>query len=261
MKQFLPDLQRALAAGEAEDGGAEHGSADAWPRSPPAAPLGAWLEPADTPFEFRALGAALDSVCGRLELRCRALAPEVQSVISALQADASRAARGRDVPLQLVRLNTELARLAADVADVRETLEALLEADDDMANMYLSHGPRDAAEHAEAEVLLEGFYRAVEESASEVEALRDALRFTESYVRTALDSTRNALLRLDTLLTLGTLSLAAGGLLTAAFGMNLASGLEAQPRAFAAVCAAAAAAAAGVFVGVCVGARHTLRAM
>ena len=128
--------------------------------------------------------------------------------------------------------------------------------------MYLS-GPaaRSSTQHAEAEVLLEGFYRTVEEAASEVAAQRDALRFTEGYVNTALDASRNALLRLDTLLTLGTLSLAAGGCVAATFGMNLHSGLEAHPHAFAAACAAAAATSAAVFGVVWAGARTTLRAM
>jgi hypothetical protein len=290
VKQFVPELLRALAtsgdadethghAGELADSAspqdavhAEHAaaassSAGAWPQdavhaehaAAASSSAGAWLGPADMPFEFRALGAVLDSVCTRLELRSRALAPEVQSVVSALQADAAAPGWG----LQLVRLNTELARLAADVADVRESLEALLDDDDDLDAMYLSASgaPRGAAQHAEAEVLLEGFYRAVEESASEVEQLRDALRFTESYVRTALDAARNKLLRLDTLLTLGTLSLAAGGVVAAAFGMNIPNGLEDDPTAFASACAAAAGAAAAVFAGVAVSARHTLRAM
>ena len=130
------------------------------------------------------------------------------------------------------------------------------------AGMYLS-GPaaRSSTQHAEAEVLLEGFYRAVEEAASEVSAQRDTLRFTEGYVNTALDAARNALLRLDTLLTLGTLSLAAGGCVAATFGMNLQSGLEAHPHAFAAACGAAAFTSAAVFATVWAGARTTLRAM
>jgi hypothetical protein len=272
VKQFLPDLMRALSSHpDGEDVAhvdASSASASAWEREaahPSAAassPAGAWLGPGDTPFELRALGAALDSVCTRLELRTRALAPDVQSVVASLQADAARAALGRDVPLQLVRLNTELARLAADVADVREVLAALLEEDDDLDGMCLtSRAAGAAAGHAEVEILLEGHYRVVEEAASAVAALRDALRFTESYVRTSLDASRNALLRLDTMLTLGTLSLGAGGAVAATFGMNLTSGLEATPHAFAAACGAAGAASAAVFAGVWVGARHTLRAM
>ena len=258
-----PDGEEAAAPADASP-------SSAWEREAPHAsspaasssPAGALLGPGDTPFEFRALGAALDSVCTRLELRTRALAPDVQSVVSSLQADATRAALGRDVPLQMVRLNTELARLASDVSDVREVLEALLEEDDDLDGMCLSARAAGAASgHAEVEILLEGHYRVVEEAASEVDALRDALRFTESYVRTSLDASRNALLRLDTMLTLGTLSLGAGGAVAATFGMNLTSGLEATPHAFAAACGAAGAASAAVFAGVWVGARHTLRAM
>jgi hypothetical protein len=52
------------------------------------------------------------------------------------------------VPLQLVRLNTELARLAADVEDVREALAGLLENDEDMAGARCGAASCGAASHA-----------------------------------------------------------------------------------------------------------------
>jgi len=193
VRHFLPELQRALSSEEADDPGvgSEEAAAAAAslaaviagePAWPPARQAGAsaWLEPADTPFEFRALSSVLDSVGNRLELRARALAPEVQSVITALQGDAAAVARG--VPLQLVRLNTELARLGADVDDVRSALTALLGADDDLAGMYLSQkGRRSEEDHTEAEVLLESHWRAVEEAATAVEQLQDGACSAEGF--------------------------------------------------------------------------------
>ena len=224
-----------------------------------------WLGPADTPFEFRALSAALESIAARLSLRSRTLAPEVQSLVSGLHSgsgDGGAAGQGlgRDVPLRLVGLNTELARLEADVTGVRDTLAGLLSSDDDLAGLYLSQR-RPEEEHAEAELLLEGFARTVEEVSGEVDALSDTLRITESYVRTALDASRNALLRLDTLLTMGTLAVATGGAILAAFGMNLHTGWEEDTRVFGAACAAAGAITGVTFAGLWASAWSTLRSM
>lgn len=275
---------RALgpAAGEAEErstAGGEVGGGEAAAASPPgeawaaggepaAQPPGeAWVHPGESSFEFRALSAALESIVARLALRSRALVPEVQSLVGALQGPGGESGAdglGRAAPLRLVALNTQLARLASDVEDVRDALSGLLESDEDLSGLYLQRGAaarRAASDHAEAELLLEGFARSVEEVASELDAMRDALRFTESYVRTRLDAGRNELLRLDTMLTMGTLSLAAGGLVCAAFGMNLASGLEESSRAFGAACAAAGATTGGVFVGLYASASRTLRSM
>lgn len=237
VKLFLPDLTRALSS-----------SSEAAPQ--------------EEPFEFRALSAALESIAARLSLRGRALAPEVQSLVSALHStDAARTpGLGRDIPLRLVSLNTELARLSSDVEDVSDALQALLESDEDISGLYLSDR-RSEAEHAEAELLLEGFARSVEEVASETAALRDTLRFTESYVRTALDASRNSLLRLDTLLTMGTLSVATGAFILGAFGMNLNSGLENDARAFAAATGAAGMLSGVTFAALWASAWNTLRAM
>jgi hypothetical protein len=266
VRTFMPDLQRALnqpPVDQAPGGpvpavglsGGAPWSADA--------PLN-WLGPADTPFEFRALSAALESIAARLSLRSRTLAPEVQSLVSGLHAGvgdgASGAGLGRDVPLRLVGLNTELARLEADVTGVRDTLAGLLSSDDDLAGLYLSQR-RPEEEHAEAELLLEGFARTVEEVSGEVDALSDTLRITESYVRTALDASRNALLRLDTLLTMGTLAVATGGCILAAFGMNLHTGMEEDARVFGAACAAAGAVTGVTFAGLWASAWSTLRSM
>ena len=292
---LLPDLMRALGAthseaeyrgpapagggGPSTDGAAATGEAGSRgpalgsPASPslpavfasPSDSTPGWLHPsADSSFEFRALSSALESIVARLGVRSRTLAPEVQSLVSALQ---GRGMQGPDdAPLRLVTLNTQLARLASDVEDVRDALAGLLESDEDLGGLYLSRGPaerREGSDHEEAELLLEGYARSVEEVMAELDALRDSLRFTESYVRTRLDAARNELLRLDTLLTMGTLSMAAGGLVCAAFGMNLVmpGTMETSTHAFIAVSAAAGATTGGVFVGLYSTARRTLRSV
>jgi magnesium transporter len=267
VKAFMPDLQRAL----------NQPAMEAIPASGMSSSSAGWLGPADTPFEFRALSAALESIAARLSLRSRALAPEVQSLVAGLHAiggdgtsdagngggggvSVSSQGLGRDIPLRLVGLNTELARLEADVSGVRDTLSALLSSDEDISGLYLTQR-RSEEEHTEAELLLEGFARTVEEVSGEVDALNDTLRITESYVRTALDASRNALLRLDTLLTMGTLAVASGGCILAAFGMNLHTGLEEDTRVFGAACVAAGAMSGATFAALWASAWNTLRSM
>jgi hypothetical protein len=267
-----PSMDGAAAAALLEAGGRASPSAPGAPAppSPPAAltatsdgPPG-WLHPSDSSFEFRALSSALESIVARLGVRSRTLAPEVQSLVSALQGKGMQSPE--DAPLRLVTLNTQLARLASDVEDVRDALAGLLESDEDLGGLYLSRGAaarREGSDHEEAELLLEGYARSVEEVMAELDALRDSMRFTESYVRTRLDAARNELLRLDTLLTMGTLSLAAGGLICAAFGMNLQmpGTMETSNLAFIGVSAAAGATTGGVFVGLYSSARRTLRSV
>ena len=52
-----------------------------------------------------------------------------------------------------------------------------------------------------------------------------------------LDVSRNEMLRLEMLLTIGTFSCGLGAVIVGVFGMNLTSRLEADPYAFFAVCA------------------------
>ena len=78
MKQFVADLQRALAAegddaaSDAYDGAAAANARAAGGEGGEGGEAYLWLDPGNTPFEFRALSATLDSVCSRLEARARA---------------------------------------------------------------------------------------------------------------------------------------------------------------------------------------------
>ena len=112
------------------------------------------------------------------------------------------------------QLNNGLAQLAARVEAVRATMLRLLESEEDLAGLYLTEKAqsgvewwhtkrRNTEEPLEVEILLETFYRQVEEVAVGVESMRNSIKFTDNYVKTVLDASRNALIRLDVTLRRG----------------------------------------------------------
>nr|KJB12556.1 hypothetical protein B456_002G024800 [Gossypium raimondii] len=86
-----------------------------------------------SPFEFRALEVALESICSFLAARTLELETaaypaldELTSLISSRNLDRVR------------KLKSAMTRLTARVQKVRDALEQLLDDDDDMADLYLS---------------------------------------------------------------------------------------------------------------------------
>lgn len=82
------------------------------------------------------------------------------------------------------------------------------------------------------ELLLESYYRQAEDLANEARELRLLIDDSESIIFINLDSHRNVMMRLNLQLTMGTFSLSLFGLIGVAFGMNLESSLEEDPRMF-----------------------------
>jgi hypothetical protein len=78
--------------------------------------------------------------------------------------------------------------------------------------------------------------RPVETVHSEVTSTLRAVKATENISAIRLDAMRNRILRLEVFLNLGAVSVATGGLVAGAFGMNLQSGLEETNGAFVFVC-------------------------
>lgn len=108
--------------------------------------------------------------------------------------------------------------------------------------------PRRKNQHEEIEILLENYLRQIEQIEGNIKELRETITVTEEYVNLQLDSVRNRMMRHTLVLSVGTMSTSIGGLITGAFGMNLATGLEAHPHAFATMSALVALSAFGVFL-------------
>lgn len=117
------------------------------------------------------------------------------------------------------------------VDQIRSALDDLLDSDEDMSTMYLTAFQdtghrRPADQHDEVEMMLENYVKQIDTVHSEVTSTLRAVKATENVTQIRLDAMRNRILRLEVFLNLGAVSVATGGLVAGAFGMNLHSGLE-----------------------------------
>ncbi|EEP79672.1 conserved hypothetical protein [Uncinocarpus reesii 1704] len=188
------------------------------------------------PYEFRALEAVLVSVTSGLETEFEGVREPVVRVLRALEEDIDRD-KLRHLLIYSKRLGTfeQKARL------VRDAIEDLLEADDDLTAMYLterSNGVRrDEHDHQEIEMLLESYHKVCDEIVQASGNLVTNIRNTEEIVKAILDANRNSLMLLELKVSIGTLGLAVGTLLSALYGMNLKNFLEESDLGFGAVSA------------------------
>ncbi|KAH8431576.1 CorA family magnesium transporter [Aspergillus melleus] len=177
------------------------------------------------PYEFRALEAVLISVTTGLEEEFNGVREPVVRVLRALEEDIDRD-KLRHLLIYSKRLGTfeQKARL------VRDAIDDLLEADDDLAAMYLTENgkgiQREEDDHQEVEMLLESYHKVCDEIVQASGNLVTGIRNTEEVVKAILDANRNSLMLLDLKFSIGTLALAAGTLFSALYGMNLKNFIE-----------------------------------
>ncbi|PLB49228.1 cora-domain-containing protein [Aspergillus steynii IBT 23096] len=177
------------------------------------------------PYEFRALEAVLISVTTGLEEEFNGVREPVVRVLRALEEDIDRD-KLRHLLIYSKRLGTfeQKARL------VRDAIDDLLEADDDLAAMYLTESAkgiqREEDDHQEVEMLLESYHKVCDEIVQASGNLVTGIRNTEEVVKAILDANRNSLMLLDLKFSIGTLALAAGTLFSALYGMNLKNFIE-----------------------------------
>lgn len=116
-------------------------------------------------------------------------------------------------------------------------MHALLASDEDMSMMYLTAfrdtgRRRSFDKHDEVEMMVENYVKQIDTLHSEVTSTLRAVKATENVTQIRLDAMRNRILRLEVFLNLGAVSVATGGLVAGAFGMNLHTGLEETPGLF-----------------------------
>lgn len=138
--------------------------------------------------------------------------------------------------MHLLQLKNGLTNFEVTLRETGGALRDLLETDEDMAHMYLtlkSRGyPPAISDHSEIEVILETYLRKVDELENEVEQMVKSITLTEEHIQIRLDSTRNSMMKLELLTSIGTFGVTSAALGAALFGMNLHSGLESTPGAF-----------------------------
>lgn len=130
------------------------------------------------PYEFRALEAVLMSVTAELEADFESVREPVIRILSELEDDIDRE-KLRILLILSKRVSTfeQKARL------VRDALEELLEADDDLVAMYLTEKTHDLIrgedDHTEVELLLESYHKVCDEVVQEASNLLSSIRNTE----------------------------------------------------------------------------------
>jgi len=186
-----------------------------------------------SPYEFIALEAVLITVCDELERRYHHFRDAIQGVLDQHGQDKNEA----QALNSLRPLKYGLAEFHMQVKESAKALDTVLKSDEDMAEMYLtdkaqSKTRREVQAHEEMEVLLETYFRKIQEVENELTTLSRNIVDTENEIQILLDSTRNTIMKMELLLSINTVAIASGALVAGAFGMNLTSGIEHHPYAF-----------------------------
>jgi hypothetical protein len=183
------------------------------------------------PYEFRALEAVLISVTQGLESEFEGVREPVVRILRELEEDIDR-----DKLRYLLIHSKKLATFEQKARLVRDAINDLLEADDDLAAMYLTEckqgKQRREDDHQEVEMLLEAYQKVCDEIVEVSGNLISNIRNTEEVVRAILDANRNQLMLLEIKFSVGTLGLAAGTLVAGLYGMNLKNFIEESDIAF-----------------------------
>ncbi|KAI5925787.1 hypothetical protein F4810DRAFT_33931 [Camillea tinctor] len=177
------------------------------------------------PYEFRALEAVLQSVTQEMEADFEAVRDPVIRILSELEDDIDR----HKLRILLI-LSKRVSTFEQKAKLVRDAIEELLEADDDLASMYLTEKTHDIHrqldDHTEVEMLLESYHKLCDEIVQEAQNLVSSIRNTEEIIRAILDANRNSLMLLDLKFSVGTLGLAMGTFIAGLYGMNLENFIE-----------------------------------
>ncbi len=188
----------------------------------------------EQPFEFVVLETILQKTLQSIQDEFDQLSPLVEEHLAALQKYVQW-----DRLKILLTCKMKVTLFQERVNSIRACIAEVLESDDDMAGMYLSHKAslfqRPINAHEEVELLLESYLKAAEEISSRLQVLNTDMQSTEDIVNIGLVGQRNELLLLELKLGIGTFAASMGGFGASVLGMNLPNHMEHSQYAFAAV--------------------------
>ena len=147
------------------------------------------------PFEFDVLEGMLIFECMRLSERFLRLEPALADVARKLPENASQ----RNLETML-RLHTELVAFEDDTRMLHGALTSLLDSDEDMSSMYLTHRAttgfrRPLHAHDELEMLLESYAKHVDDLLSRTRLLNKNVGHSEKLAAINLDCVRNRIMQ------------------------------------------------------------------
>ncbi|XP_048472588.1 magnesium transporter MRS2 homolog, mitochondrial isoform X2 [Rhincodon typus] len=192
------------------------------------------------PFEFRAIEAILQHRINFLQSKLNELQPQILETLEAL-VDHKQLSIDRSKLHVLLQASKNLSELETDIKVFKETLLEVLDEEKQIEELCLSKwNEQHVCDQSitginpaeEMELLLESYYRQAEDLANSARELKVLIDDSESIIFINLDSHRNVMMRLNLQLTMGTFSVSLFGILGVAFGMNLESSFEEDPRLF-----------------------------
>jgi len=200
----------------------------------------------DVPFELLAVDVVLESVVHILLVETGQLCERVESVIRTVSMEGKAPRQSGHNNYEKLRvLKDKVKEIESRVKGFERALTQVLDEDEDMALMNLSrlltHPERFVRpvsqdilneESDEPELILEAYLQQAFSASNSLELLNGKIETTEELVEMKLDTIRNRLLFVNTVLTLIMLFVAVGSMVGSIFGMNLINGLESSPVAF-----------------------------
>ncbi|KAJ9604111.1 magnesium ion transporter [Cladophialophora chaetospira] len=187
----------------------------------------------ELPYELRAVEAAILAVLSRLHREFIDARTKSEEAARLLRLDSGAGSFGLDRVFERTRT---LAKIEQKARLVRDTIRDVLDADEDLAGMYLSDRlagkPHDISDHQEAEYMLEAYHKAADTLVESSQAMVDVLRKKENTFRSSLAVQRNQIMFLEARIAIHTLGLASGTMVAGLFGMNLVNYLEESPYGF-----------------------------
>jgi magnesium transporter len=199
----------------------------------------AWI---DLPFELQSVDAVLHTVCLMLFDESNELEQEASVTMEQLLHSTTAGGGGDDV---LRTLKNDISQMQARVQGFTRALNLVLDEDEDLALMNLSRlithperfiqpVPEEVLheESDEPELILEGYLQQAMSTANVLGLLKEELLTIEGLMNMRLDTIRNRLLYINTIVSILALCVAVGSFVGSLFGMNLYNHMEDNPDRF-----------------------------
>eukprot|EP00557_Chaetoceros_sp_GSL56_P000833 CAMPEP_0176501270 /NCGR_PEP_ID=MMETSP0200_2-20121128/14066_1 /TAXON_ID=947934 /ORGANISM="Chaetoceros sp., Strain GSL56" /LENGTH=621 /DNA_ID=CAMNT_0017900135 /DNA_START=224 /DNA_END=2089 /DNA_ORIENTATION=+ len=201
-------------------------------------------------FELQSVDAVLSSVVKMLSEESSQLRNEIFSVMEELRGDSMSSIPGDHIQEQLRVLKDKVREMEGRVQGFVRAMNQVLDEEEDMALMNLSrlvtHPERFIQpvpqqilneESDEPELILEVYLQQALSEMNALVLLKGNILNTEELVSLQMDTIRNRLLYINTVVSALSLCVACGSFIGSIFGMNLINHKEASPTAFGAVVA------------------------
>ncbi|CAN6668460.1 magnesium transporter Mrs2p, mitochondrial [Trichomonascus vanleenenianus] len=185
-------------------------------------------------YEMRALESILLNTVNSLEVELQSQLKVLNELLVDLEDHVDR-----DALKELLIRSKAVSHFYQKCKLVREVISDLLDNDEDLIGMYLTEKKagkhRDITDHAEVELLLEAYYKQLDEIVQQAEQVMTNVKTTEEIINIMLDANRNSLMLMELKITIGTLGFSFGMFLSALYGMNLENFIEESPYGFGSV--------------------------